>query len=469
MRMRVLLRSVPFLVLRSVRARPVCRGAGAGDRRAEPGRGAGRPQRRLRRRHLRREPHPDRHPEPHPDRHPGRHRAAGTPARESPIAWHGDPAQRAGAPGHHDGDHDHRDPARSPPPRQPADPGPVRGWTSPAACRPTAVRRSTTSTARAARRADATSTGWSPPSRAPRATSCPMSRRPASPTPVPALDSFGCPDDVTLAPSRIRISLYSIADRRSPTPWCAAHRRCVSVQLLMNNHLDEVTSRSWGIDRRTRRRGGRTAPAQLRLPVQRSAAAAPAVLHSKFFLFDAAQRHARPHRDGRVLEHDQQRRQGAVRTTCSRRQRPRRLYDAFTPDVRQDGARTSAGRGRRSFHGVGHLLRLLLPLPRRDLAHRPDHARAEQRPCTGANGGAGINGRSVIYINMHAWHGTRGLSSPSGSARCTTSGCYVRILYSFMGQGTFTTSRPGHRQRMVVRRVLFSGRPAGRGGEVLPP
>ena len=28
--------------------------------------------------------------------------------------------------------------------------------------------------------------------------------------------------------------------------------------------------------------------------------------------------------------------------------------------------------------------------------------------CTGAHGGTGINGRTVVYISMHAWFSKRG-------------------------------------------------------------
>ena len=47
--------------------------------------------------------------------------------------------------------------------------------------------------------------------------------------------------------------------------------------------------------------------------------------------------------------------------------------------------------------------------------------------CNGATGGTGIGGHSLVYINMHAWFGTRGWASPTRCAACTTvaatSGC----------------------------------------------
>ena len=74
----------------------------------------------------------------------------------------------------------------------------------------------------------------------------------------------------------------------------------------------------------------------------------------------------------------------------------------------------------------------------------------------GRDGGAGINGRSVIYINMHAWHGTRGRWLAERVRAMYNRGCYVRILYSFMGKGTYAYLKKGTGSRMVIRRVLFS-------------
>jgi phosphatidylserine/phosphatidylglycerophosphate/cardiolipin synthase-like enzyme len=77
--------------------------------------------------------------------------------------------------------------------------------------------------------------------------------------------------------------------------------------------------------------------------------------------------------------------------------------------------------------------------------------------CSGARG-AGIKGHSVLYINMHSWHGTRGRYLAKRVRTMYNRGCYVRILYSFMGHGTFAYLTHGTGPRMVVRRVLFPGR-----------
>jgi hypothetical protein len=77
--------------------------------------------------------------------------------------------------------------------------------------------------------------------------------------------------------------------------------------------------------------------------------------------------------------------------------------------------------------------------------------------CGGARGGAGINGRSVLYVVMHSWHGTRGKYLAQRIRTMYNRGCYVRILYSFMGRGTHSLLTRGTGSRMIARRVLFPG------------
>ena len=76
--------------------------------------------------------------------------------------------------------------------------------------------------------------------------------------------------------------------------------------------------------------------------------------------------------------------------------------------------------------------------------------------CTGARG-AGVRGRSIVYINMHAWFGSRGHGlRPARSASMYNHGCYVRVLYSFMSFGVFKKLTSGTGARMSVRRTMFS-------------
>jgi hypothetical protein len=76
--------------------------------------------------------------------------------------------------------------------------------------------------------------------------------------------------------------------------------------------------------------------------------------------------------------------------------------------------------------------------------------------CTGATGGAGIGGRTVVYINIHAWFEARGMRFAERVRQMYNNGCYIRILYSFMSRSVFDKLTVGTGSRMVARRTLFS-------------
>jgi hypothetical protein len=76
--------------------------------------------------------------------------------------------------------------------------------------------------------------------------------------------------------------------------------------------------------------------------------------------------------------------------------------------------------------------------------------------CRGASGGTGYRGRTLVYINMHAWFGSRGLNFARRVRNLYDEGCYVRVLYGFMSFGVFKILLRGHRARLTVRRTLFS-------------
>jgi hypothetical protein len=76
--------------------------------------------------------------------------------------------------------------------------------------------------------------------------------------------------------------------------------------------------------------------------------------------------------------------------------------------------------------------------------------------CNGATGGAGVAGHTIVYINMHAWFGTRGHLFSDQVRKMYANGCYIRILYSFMTRSVYTELVSGTGSRMSARRTLFS-------------
>jgi PLD-like domain len=263
-----------------------------------------------------------------------------------------------------------------------------------------------------------------------------------------------CPTNPKDYPSEIKIALYSIADRGFVDALIAAHRRCVSVKLLMNSHLNVNNSPSW------RRLLNGIGPRRARFAGQRSfvhrcsnGCIGSTVLHTKFYLFSQASRA----RDT-VMVGSSNMTSNAVRvqwndlfTVNGNRQ----LYADYTnmfnkmaPDRRGDGPRIfQSGPYTSTFYPFRHANRT---------NDKTLNALNTIR-CGGATGGAGIRGRTVVYIVMHAWHGTRGLYLAQRVRQLYDRGCYVRILYSFMGHGTFNLLTRHTGSRMIARRVLFAG------------
>jgi phosphatidylserine/phosphatidylglycerophosphate/cardiolipin synthase-like enzyme len=263
-----------------------------------------------------------------------------------------------------------------------------------------------------------------------------------------------CPADPRLAPSTIRIAVYSVADLSFADALARAQRRCVSVKVLMNSHLTALTSRSWGriVKALGKRPHDWNASRSFAMRCT-NGCLGTSVLHAKFFLFSRA---GRAH--DIVMTGSTNMTSNAVNvqwndlfTVDGNPQ----LYDQFRahfrmmlPDRAGKGPWTyEAGRYRTTF------------FPAADMNERNDDVMRTLRnvSCRGARDGAGIRGRTVLYVAMHAWFGVRGQYIADEVRHLQRQGCYVRVLYSFMSLATFEKLGSDRLPRMVVRRVQFPG------------
>jgi len=266
--------------------------------------------------------------------------------------------------------------------------------------------------------------------------------------------TMSCPTDPRLAPSTIKIAVYSIADQEFAAALAAAERRCVSVKVMMNSHLTVTTSRSWAtiVDSLGKRPKDYDAARSFAMRCT-NGCLGTSVMHAKYFLFSRAGRA----RDV-VMTGSSNITRNAVRVQWNDLYTAvgsRTLYGQFRdhfrrmiPDVSEQGPwKYHAGRYSTLFY------------PDRRMTARSDQARRTLHNirCTGARGGAGIHGHSVVTIAMHAWFGTRGLYLAQEVHRLYRQGCYVRILYSFMSRRTYDALGTARGERMVVRRVQFAG------------
>jgi hypothetical protein len=263
-----------------------------------------------------------------------------------------------------------------------------------------------------------------------------------------------CPTTPKYYPAEIKIATYSIADRRFASAIINAARRCVSVKVLMNSHLTAVTSKPWGrIIKVLGKRGKHWTNRRMFARRCTNGCLGTSVLHSKIYMF--SQTGTKHHT---VMTGSSNMTRNAVgiqwNDLFTVNNNPlmyteyRRMFARMIPDKRARGPWVyQAGPYQSYFY------------PFRKATRKTDSTiRALNLiRCKGAAAGSGIKGRTVIYINMHAWFGKRGDYVARKVRQLYRKGCYVRILYSFMSYPIFATLKNGTGKRMVVRRVLFPG------------
>ncbi len=269
-----------------------------------------------------------------------------------------------------------------------------------------------------------------------------------------------CPARPSTWPSVIRISLYSMVDPTFARAAKAASRRCVSVQILMNNHLSAKTDHSWGVLQRALGASAFSHGSMRRSFAKRChfGCRGHGVLHTKMYVFDS--RLPAPQRSRNIIRKTVMVGSSNITSNASKVQ----WNDLFTirrnqkvfHDYQQMFDRMARGHKTNKMirYNEGAYYSIFWPQSRRSIDPYTTMLRSVH--CAGANGGAGIHGRSVIYINMHAWFGNRGVKLAHLVRGLYGHGCYVRVLYSFMSFGVFKILKRGAGGRMSVRRTLFS-------------
>ena len=278
-----------------------------------------------------------------------------------------------------------------------------------------------------------------------------------------ALDGAPCPGLSSPAlPSTIRITLYSMTDGVFSSAMRAAHRRCVSVQILMNNHLNRSNDPAWAGLEDALGTGVRNSKGQLRRSFAHRCSygcRGSGVLHTKMYLFDSQL----PAPSAGLNRINDTALMGSSNMTSnaaaiqwndlygvSNNATLYREYLSYFNLMKNDnGFRRNA-----RDYGPSNYRTVFWPVA----AGRTDPAIAALRSirCTGVTGGTGINGRTVVYINMHAWFGLRGLAIQDQVRRLYSQGCYIRILYSFMTPKVHYRLTHGTNSRMSARRTIFS-------------
>jgi hypothetical protein len=268
-----------------------------------------------------------------------------------------------------------------------------------------------------------------------------------------------CPNDPALVPGIIHVSLYSMTDRRFAAAMIAARKRCLSVQILMNNHLNRDNDPAWRILEDSLGTKVFDADGTARRTFAHRcnfACRGHGVLHTKMYLFNSTFRDARFNKirntvlvgssnmtsnASKVQWNDlfAQRGNADLFATFSGMFNRLKLDNGFHPEART----VTNGPFQTTF------------MPQQSTGDPYAKALGAIR-CTGATGGAGVHGRTLLTMNMHAWFGTRGMALAKKVRSLYAHGCYVRVLYSFMSFKVFKQLERGTNSRMSVRRTIFS-------------
>jgi hypothetical protein len=259
-------------------------------------------------------------------------------------------------------------------------------------------------------------------------------------------------------PSTIRISLYSLTDMTVARALRAASRRCVSVRVLMNSHLKPQTTRA--VNYLESYLGASVTDTT---GVRRSFAhrchygcRGAGTLHAKFYLFDS--RLVVP--GGAAITRTVMVGSSNMTANASKVQ----WNDLYT--VRNDATlhgqflymfnRMQRDRDEfRTFRFTDGIYQTTFT-PLTPNSADPTLAALNSIHCSGATGGTGYAGHTVVHINMHAWFGVRGYAFARRVRDMYDAGCYVKVLYSFMSVSVYKKLTHGTGSRMSVRRTIFS-------------
>jgi hypothetical protein len=277
----------------------------------------------------------------------------------------------------------------------------------------------------------------------------------------PALGSPG-------VPGIIHVSLYSMFDTPFAKAMDAASRRCLSVQILMNNHLNRHTDPAWrrmedALGYQTKSHGKWRRSFAHRC---HRACRGGGVLHTKMYLFNS------------TLPNNAASSNKILNTTFvgSSNMTTNAAYVQWNDlygDVNNaqlfetyrdyfNLMRKDNGYHRNSYKGFsdndGKYLTVFWPVTK---GHDPEMSALRSIRCSGATGGSGIGGHTVVHINIHAWFGIRGLAFERIVRGLYSKGCYVRILYSFMTPRVYHRLTDGTGGRMQARRTIFASHPGG--------
>ena len=258
-----------------------------------------------------------------------------------------------------------------------------------------------------------------------------------------------CPTKVSNYPSTIRIALYSFSDGRVADALIRAHRRCVSVKVLMNDHLSNRDVPAFG--RLQRALGANRAHRSYARRCVDGCRGRSGPLHTKMYLFsktgkaDHVVAFGSTNMTGKAANvqwNDLFVWKGRVG-----------MFNQFTTIFRESAKdRRAPLPVERNYRNAG-VTTMFWPQPGHSKAtDRVLQALKEVKCSTRPRRGTGFNGHTAVSINIHAMEGDRGLYIAQHIVKMRKAGCRVRVLYGLIAPRIHRTFKAGG---VASRRTIF--------------
>ena len=253
----------------------------------------------------------------------------------------------------------------------------------------------------------------------------------------------------------IRIISWNIGSQVFVDKLIAAHKRGVSVRLLMSGGKAEGNGDFYQLRRALRK----TRP-RIRLPKRyrswarvcdRSCRGKRGIAHSKLFIFSRVGRAQRVvmSTSANATEVAVQHQWNDLFTNTGSKQ----IYGGFVHAFEQSARDRRVRHGYRTFGGR-EVTGYVYPWTGRNA--RGDRVEKELRriTCKGARGGTGLNGRTRIRIAQDAILGNRGIAIAKILRTKWENGCHIRIVYALMGNRILGILRHTSRGRVPIQQIV---------------
>lgn len=258
-----------------------------------------------------------------------------------------------------------------------------------------------------------------------------------------------CPQREEYWPNTIRIALYSFSDGRVADALIRAHRRCVSVQVLMNDHLSNGDVPAFG--RLQNALGHDLSRRSWARRCHQGCRGSVGPLHTKMYLF------SKTGRAERVVVFGSSNMTGKASDVQWNDLFVWKgrfgLYNQFMTIFKESARDRRAPAPVERNYRNGKLLTMFWPQPGHNRENdRVMRALGQARCGIRPTGGTGYDGHTAVSINIHAMEGDRGLYIAQKIVRMRKAGCRVRVLYGLIAPRIHRTFKNGG---VASRRTIF--------------